>query len=169
MLKLKYQNYLITPLFLVSIFLLIPIINIVKITLNFKPEELISTNEQNFSYEIYSYENKLIRKLSRKYDISNDKEIIPNLVKNAFISGEDKRFMYHHGIDLIGLFRALRNNFQSGSIREGGSTITQQVARIIFLNNDFNIKRKIKESIISIILDLKYQKNQILKLYLNNL
>ena len=169
MLKFKHQIYLVTPLFLVFIFILIPVINIIKITLSFKPENLITKNDQNYSYEIYSYDNKLIRKLSRKYDVLNDKEIIPVQVKNAFISGEDKRFMYHHGIDLIGLFRAIRNNFESGYIREGGSTITQQVARIIFLNNDLNIKRKIKEVMISIILDFKYQKNQILKLYLNNL
>ena len=169
MLKFKHKNFVLTPLFVVFIFLLFPLLSIIKITLNFKPQEIITNNDLNYSYEIYSSDNKLIRKLSRKYDVSDDSDIIPRLVRNAFISGEDKRFMSHNGIDIIGLFRAFKNNFQSGYIREGGSTITQQVARIIFLNNDLNIKRKIKELIISLILEFKYSKNNILKLYLNNL
>ncbi|MBK16839.1 MAG: penicillin-binding protein [Prochlorococcus sp. SP3034] len=169
MLKLKQRKYLLTPLFLFFIILLFPLINIIKITTKFKPENLIHKDNLNYSYEIYSSDNKLINKLSRKYDVLNDSEIIPTLIKNAFISGEDKRFMYHNGIDLMGLLRAFKNNLESGYIREGGSTITQQVSRIIFLNNDLNIKRKIKELIISLILDFKYSKSYILKLYLNNI
>ena len=153
----------------VAIYLLLPLINLIKFTLDFKPENLISKDSLNYSYEIYTSDNRLISKLSQKFDINDVKQKIPFNLKNAFISGEDKRFLYHNGVDFIGLFRAFRNNFQSGYIKEGGSTITQQVARIIFLNNDLNLKRKLKEVLISLILDLKYDKDKILKLYLNNI
>ena len=72
-------------------------------------------------------------------------------------------------MDLIGLSRALMSNIKSGYLKEGGSTITQQVARLIFLNNDISFQRKIKEILISLILDFRYSKDQILKLYLNNI
>ena len=75
----------------------------------------------------------------------------------------------HNGIDLKSISRALIQNIRSGYVKEGGSTITQQVARILFLNNDLNIHRKIKEIFLSLILEFKYNKNQILKLYLNNI
>tara|TARA_B100000614_G_scaffold42519_1_gene35416 strand:+ start:1264 stop:3045 length:1782 start_codon:yes stop_codon:yes gene_type:complete len=169
LLNFKQKIYLSAPLLVILIILLFPIINLIKVTLNFKPEELISKDSLPYSYEIYTSDNKIISKLSSKFDIYDDKQKIPQALKDAFISAEDKRFMHHNGIDLIGLLRAFHNNFQTGYIVEGGSTITQQVARIIFLNNDFNIKRKIKEVLISIILDLKFQKDQILKLYLNNI
>ena len=169
MLKFKHKIYFATPLFLVSIILLVPLFNLLKVTLDFKPKNLIPKDSLPYSYEIYTSDNKIISKLSRKFDIYDDKQKISQALKNAFISGEDKRFMYHNGLDLKGLFRAFVNNFQTGYIVEGGSTITQQVARLIFLNNDLNFKRKIKEIFISIILDLKFEKDQILKLYLNNI
>ena len=169
MLKFKQKIYLSTPLLVVTIFLLLPLINLIKDTLSFKPETLIPHDSLNYSYEIYSVDNKLIKRLSKKFDLFDKNEKIPQALINAFISSEDKRFMSHNGFDFRGSTRAFLNNFQSGYIREGGSTITQQVARILFLNNEKNLKRKLKEIIISIILDLKYDKKQILKLYLNNI
>ena len=169
MLKFRHKIYISAPLFLLLTILLLPLINLIRLTLNFKPETLISKDSISYSYEIYTSDNKIISKSSSKFDIYDEKQKISEALKNAFISGEDKRFMYHIGIDLIGLLRAFRKNFKTGYIVEGGSTITQQVARLIFLNNDLNFKRKIKEILISIILDLKFNKDQILKLYLNNI
>jgi len=91
------------------------------------------------------------------------------LLKHSFISSEDKRFYKHNGLDLKSISRALFQNFRSGYVKEGGSTITQQVARLLFLNNDVSFQRKIKEIFLSLILEFKYNKNQILKLYLNNI
>ena len=122
-----------------------------------------------YSYEIYYTDDQILRKLSRKFDIYEEKEKVPEIIKNGFIASEDRRFLNHDGIDLIGLSRALYRNFQSGYIKEGGSTITQQVSRIIFLNNNLTFNRKIKELIIAMIIDRKYSKNQILKMYLNNI
>ena len=72
---------------------------------------------------------------------SDNTNTIPFFLKYSFISGEDKRFFNHNGIDLIGLSRAFISNIQSGYFKEGGSTITQQVARLIFLNNDLSFQR----------------------------
>ena len=123
----------------------------------------------NYSYVISSSDNKILSKLSRKFDIENSQNLIPLFLKNAFISSEDKRFYKHNGIDLKSISRAIFQNIRSGYVKEGGSTITQQVARILFLNNDLNIQRKIKEIFLSLILEFKYDKQQIFKLYLNNI
>ena len=166
--NLKKNFLLITPPVICIIWLTFFIANLIRITLNYDPkdrEDFIN----KFSYEIYDSQNKIISKLSHKFDIKDNEDKIPNLVKNAFISAEDKRFFNHIGIDIIGSSRAFIKNIQSGYIREGGSTITQQLSRQIFLNNDISFKRKIKEGVISIIIDLKYSKKQILKMYLNNI
>ena len=123
----------------------------------------------NYSYVISSSDNKILSKLSRKFEIENSKHKIPFFLKHSFISSEDKRFYKHNGIDLKSISRALIQNIRSGYVKEGGSTITQQVARLLFLNNDLSFQRKIKEIFISLILEFRYNKNQILKLYLNNI
>ena len=114
-------------------------------------------------------DNKILSKLSRKFGVDNSQQKIPFLIKHSFISSEDKRFYKHNGIDLKSISRAVFQNIRSGYVKEGGSTITQQVARILFLNNDLSFQRKIKEIFISLILEIKYDKKQILKLYLNNI
>ncbi len=165
----KYKYLIFTPSILIFLSIFFPVFNLIRITLNFDPLKFNNSKSRNYSYEILSSDNKIIRKLSRKFDVLDNKKSIPFFLKYSFISGEDKRFFDHNGIDLIGLSRAFFNNLRSGYFKEGGSTITQQVARLIFLNNDLSIQRKIKEIIISLSLDLKYSKNQILKLYLNNI
>ena len=149
--------------------ILFPIINIIITTLKFDPSKNDLSKEPKYSYLILSSDDKVLSKLSRKFEINNNKHKIPFLIKYSFISAEDKRFLKHNGIDLIGLSRAFISNLKSGYLKEGGSTITQQVARLIFLNNDISFQRKIKEILISLILDFRYSKDQILKLYLNNI
>jgi penicillin-binding protein 1A len=92
---------------------------------------------------------------------------IPGHVKKAFISVEDIRFYYHPGVDLIGIFRALWHDIRAGGIVEGGSTITQQLARMLFLASDKSLKRKINEAVLSIQIERQYTKDEILGLYLN--
>ena len=127
------------------------------------------SRKTKYSYVISSSDNKILSKLSRKFEIDNRKHKIPLFLKHSFISSEDKRFYKHNGIDLKSILRALIQNIRSGYVKEGGSTITQQVARLLFLNNDLSFQRKIKEIFISLILEFRYNKNQILKLYLNNI
>ena len=165
----KYKYFIFIPSIFIFFVVFSPIFNLIRITLNFDPLKINNSNSINYSYEIISTDNKILSKLSRKFDVLDNQNLIPFFLKYAFISAEDKRFFNHNGIDLIGLSRAFISNIQSGYFKEGGSTITQQVARLIFLNNDLSFQRKIKEIIISLVLDLKYSKNQILKLYLNNI
>ena len=169
MLKFKLKFLIITPSIFIFFWLLFLLSNIIQLTLSFNPQKNYKSNQNAFSYVINYSNNKSLSKLSKKFNVFDEKEEVPYLIKNAFISSEDKRFLNHSGIDLIGLSRAFFINFKNRSIKEGGSTITQQVSRLIFLNNDLSISRKIKELIISIILDFKFSKNQILKIYINNI
>ncbi len=138
-------------------------------TLKFDLTKKKGSRITNYSYVILSSNNKILSKLSRKFEIDNSKHKIPFFLKHSFISSEDKRFFKHNGIDLKSISRALIQNIRSGYVKEGGSTITQQVARLLFLNNDVSFQRKIKEIFLSLILEFRYNKNQILKLYLNNI
>ena len=167
MLRFKHIILLISPTLFIFLGLFF-ISNLIKNNFNYEPNDNYKSGN-NFSYKIYYTKSKILSKLSRKFNIENEKDKIPELIKYAFISAEDRRFLKHNGVDIFGSARAFINNIRSGYIREGGSTITQQASRLIFLNNDLNVKRKIKEIIISIIMDYKYSKNQILKIYLNEI
>ncbi len=145
------------------------IFSLIFTTLKFDVSKKKGSGISNYSYVISSSDNKIISKLSRKFEVLNSKQKIPFFLKHSFITSEDKRFYKHNGIDLKSISRALIQNIRSGYVKEGGSTITQQVARLLFLNNNVSFQRKIKEIFISLILELRYDKNQILKLYLNNI
>ena len=145
------------------------IYSLIFTTFKFEISKNKRSRSTNYSYVITSSDNKILSKLSRKFEINNRQHKIPFFLKHAFISSEDKRFYQHKGIDLKSISRALFQNIRSGFVKEGGSTITQQVARLIFLNNDLSFQRKIKEIFISLILEFRYDKNQILKLYFNNI
>ncbi|RMG59420.1 MAG: hypothetical protein D6713_05475 [Deltaproteobacteria bacterium] len=93
-------------------------------------------------------------------------EISPHLVK-AVIAAEDRRFYQHHGIDPRAIARALVKDVASMSFREGGSTITQQLARNFFLSFRKSLLRKFQEALIALLLEARFSKNKILELYLN--
>ncbi len=93
---------------------------------------------------------------------------MPLLVKNAFVAAEDRRFYEHKGVDLWGISRALVTNFRKKKIIEGGSTITQQLARTIFLSQDKSLTRKLKEAALAYKLERQMSKDEILEQYLNN-
>lgn len=92
---------------------------------------------------------------------------IPPEMRAAMISTEDRRFRSHIGVDPIGIARSIAVRIKTGHWRQGGSTITQQLARNIFLTNSRNFGRKIKEAILALALERKFSKDQILELYLN--
>jgi len=94
-------------------------------------------------------------------------EDMPEHLVNAFVAVEDHRFYQHRGIDLLSLGRALLANFHMGDITQGGSTITQQLARNIFLNLDQTMTRKIAEMSIALQLERRYDKDEILEMYIN--
>ncbi|HJP67995.1 MAG TPA: PBP1A family penicillin-binding protein [Sphingomicrobium sp.] len=92
---------------------------------------------------------------------------IPAEMRAAMISTEDRRFRSHIGVDPVGIARSLEVRVQTGHWRQGGSTITQQLARNIFLTNNRTFGRKLKEAVLALALERKFSKDQILELYLN--
>lgn len=92
---------------------------------------------------------------------------MPAMVKNAFIAIEDERFYSHPGVDMIGIIRALVKDIMAGGIVEGGSTITQQLAKMLFLKPERSIARKFKEAVLSAQIERRYTKDEILGMYLN--
>lgn len=121
----------------------------------------------NTSSELVDLDGNTITKIyveNREYVEITD---IPDSVRNAFIAVEDKRFYEHTGIDLRAIGRALYRDLLAGGKVEGGSTITQQLAKNVFLTQDKTLLRKTKEAIIAINLERKYPKDKILEMYLN--
>ncbi|WP_328702939.1 transglycosylase domain-containing protein [Arenibaculum pallidiluteum] len=93
-------------------------------------------------------------------------ELPPHLIE-AVIATEDRRFYYHFGIDPIGLARAAWTNWRAGQVLQGGSTITQQLAKNLFLSPDRTLKRKVQEAMLAVWLEATYSKDEILGAYLN--
>jgi len=92
---------------------------------------------------------------------------LPAYLPKAFIAIEDRRFYSHWGVDPYGVARALTRNLTGGATMQGGSTLTQQLAKNLFLTQERTISRKIQEAILALWLEHKYSKEQILELYLN--
>lgn len=98
-----------------------------------------------------------------------DYEQIPPHVINAVIAIEDHRFYEHPGVDYIGIFRALFRNLKAGEIVEGGSTITQQLTKNVFLTHEQTFKRKIEEFFLAQKIERTYSKEKIMEMYLNQI
>jgi penicillin-binding protein 1B len=94
---------------------------------------------------------------------------IPKDLRNAVISIEDRHFYDHHGVDFKGIIRAMVKNFQVGRVAQGGSTITQQLIKNMFLTTERSFVRKIKEAILAPVLELTLTKDKIFELYLNEI
>jgi penicillin-binding protein 1A len=92
---------------------------------------------------------------------------LPPYLPKAFVAIEDKRFYDHHGVDPLGISRALLRDVTGGGTIEGGSTLTQQLAKNLFLTQERTLSRKIQEAILAFWLERRYSKDQILELYLN--
>ena len=93
----------------------------------------------------------------------------PLLLIDALILTEDRRFYDHHGINPVGIIRALITNIRAGQTVQGGSTLTQQLVKNLFLSSERTITRKANEALMSLLLDWRYDKNRILETYLNEI
>src|SRR4030095_3733548 len=94
---------------------------------------------------------------------------IPKALQDAVIATEDARFYSHWGVDPMGVARAIYQNFRHGRIVEGGSTITQQLAKVLFLTPDKSLDRKLKEAVLAMELERRYPKDRLLGMYLNQI
>lgn len=94
---------------------------------------------------------------------------LPDHVKTAFLAAEDAGFFEHRGLNYLGLLRAIAHNLRSGGVRQGGSTITQQVVKNVLLSSQRTYERKIKETILAFRIERELTKEQILEIYLNQI
>ena len=155
---------------LVIVRVAVPVASMYKQAIEFVEESDASTFKAEQTSIVYDANGNEIKKLKGTKDVHYlEYDDIPDAAKLAIISVEDKNFTSHRGIDIEGIARAVLSLIRNkGEITMGGSTITQQLARNIFLNFETTYSRKIQEMFIAVALEQKYSKEQILEFYLNN-
>jgi len=118
---------------------------------------------------IFSRDGRLMAQIGEKRRTPASYDEIPEIVVNAFLAAEDDRFFEHPGFDYQGITRAVINLVLTGSRSQGGSTITQQLARVYFLTRERSFVRKAKELILAVQIESEFSKQEILTLYLNKI
>jgi penicillin-binding protein 1A len=118
---------------------------------------------------IYSRDGKLIQSIGEQRRIPVRYEQLPPKLVQAFLATEDDRFFRHHGVDWQGILRAAVANLKAGGIRQGASTITMQVSRDMFLTPRRDMKRKMSEIYISLLMEAEFSKEEIFSLYVNKI
>ncbi|MCO4319560.1 penicillin-binding protein 1A [Phyllobacterium sp. 21LDTY02-6] len=144
---------------------------VVNISKDLPDYEVLSKYEPPVMTRVHSADGQLMSEFARERRLYLPIQAVPDRVKAAFISAEDKNFYQHPGVDISGLARAVVTNLQNWGSRRpvGASTITQQVAKNFLLTNDQTIGRKVKEAILSFRIEQAYSKDRILELYLNEI
>lgn len=130
-------------------------------------EDYFRSTETSIIYDINGQEITSISGMKELYYVED--ENIPEVLKKAFVSVEDQDFYSHHGIDFSAIVRAYIANMRNETIVEGASTITQQLAKNVFLSNDVTWERKITEMFIAVNLEEQFSKSEILEFYINNI
>ena len=131
--------------------------------------EYLQNYKPPLTTKIYSWDGKVIGELFRERRDYIQIEKIPEHVINAFIASEDANFFQHKGVNLKSLIRATFKNIEAGGFVQGGSTITQQLAKMLLLSPEKKISRKIKEIFLALKIEKGMSKQKILELYLNHL
>jgi len=117
--------------------------------------------------EVYADDGQVIGSFALERRIVVTRDQIPKVVEDAIVSVEDQNFRDHWGIDLYGVARATMKNIMAGRVKEGGSTLTQQLSKNLFLTPERSFRRKIQEAMLAIQIERNYTKDQILTLYCN--
>ena len=143
-----------------------------KVSQDLPDYEVLAKYEPPVMTRIHADDGRLIAEYARQRRIYVPITAVPDRVKEAFLSAEDKNFYQHGGLDIQGIIRAVITNLsaaQSGGRQVGASTITQQVAKNFLLTREQNYERKLKEAILAIRIERAFTKDQILELYLNEI
>lgn len=122
----------------------------------------------NIVTKIYSADDEIIKTFTAYTYEKIELKDIPENLKKALIATEDKNFYRHHGYDLAGIVRSTIQNVIAGHTVQGASTLTQQLARVLFLNNERTFDRKLKELFVAARIEKTISKDQILEMYMNN-
>ena len=134
---------------------------------NTSTEETFRASQTSVVYDVNGKEISVVKGEKDSYYLTYDN--IPEGVKAAIVSIEDKKFYKHRGVDFKAIVRAGVAMLRNQKITQGGSTITQQLARTVFLSNEKTWERKVEEMFIAAGLERRYSKKQILEFYLNNI
>src|SRR5688572_21029603 len=148
---------------------LIALIVAVIIAMNSLPSyrELVRRDDLGQMIRVHSADGAVMVSLGPSFGEWLPYSQIPDVMKEAMIAVEDRRFRYHPGVDPIGIARGIKVSFERDDMVRGVSTIPQQLARNIFLTKDRSFGRKVREAILALALERRFSKNQILELYLN--
>jgi penicillin-binding protein 1A len=130
-------------------------------------DELVRRNDLGQMIRVHAADGSVLVSMGPSFGEWLSKDEIPPIMKEAMVAVEDKRFHRHPGVDPIGMARAVSVRVTKGRWTQGASTITQQLARNIFLTNNRTFSRKIREAILALALERRFSKDQILELYLN--
>ncbi len=148
---------------------LIALVVAVTVAMNSLPsyQELVRRDDLGQMIRVRAADGSVIVSLGPSFGQWLRYDEIPPIMRDAMIAVEDRRFRMHPGVDVLGIGRAVMVRVERGRWVQGGSTITQQLARNIFLTNSRTFGRKIREGILALALERRFSKDQILELYLN--
>lgn len=133
------------------------------------PARALEESAPSVGTKVYADDDELLTEFQPEKRIFVPLQQIPPHLRNAVIAVEDARFYSHFGVDLRGILRAAYANVRHGRVVEGGSTITQQLAKVLFLTPDRSFSRKVKEALLAVELERRYSKDRLLELYLNQI
>ena len=152
-----------------SILALIALVVAVGVAMNSLPsyQELVRRDDLGQMIRVRAADGTVVLALGPSFGEWLSYQEIPPVMKDAMIAVEDRRYRSHPGVDPIGFARAVKVRIDRGRWSQGGSTITQQLARNIFLTNTRTFGRKVREAILALALERRFSKDQILELYLN--
>ncbi len=162
----------ITILLVFFLFIGISVLGIIKYTSDLPDYKQLREYTPSIISRLYTGDGSLLAEFSAQKRIFVPNSSIPNLVKNAFISAEDKNFYEHNGLDFLSISKAFIINIKNiykGKRLIGASTITQQVAKNFLLSNEVSLERKIREALLSLRIERILSKDRILELYLNEI
>ena len=166
------SSFLSTCFFFAVIAFVVVITTVWQISQELPEHRQLEKYEPGVTTRLYAGDGQLMMEYAAEKRLFVPEDKIPALVKQAFISAEDKYFYSHFGIDFLGITRAILINIKnlgSGRRPTGASTITQQVAKNFLLSSELSYKRKIKEALLAIKIEQAFSKQHILELYLNEI
>lgn len=129
----------------------------------------LETFEPSLKTQVFADDGSIIGELYEQNRVLIPLDQIPQHLTDAIIAVEDRKFYSHWGIDMFGIMRAALKNLAAGRIVQGASTITQQLARNLFVMFDVSVSRKVKEMILALKIERTYSKDEILEMYLNQI
>jgi penicillin-binding protein 1A len=131
--------------------------------------EALEQYKPSITSRVYSGGNRLIAEFFTENRTPITLSDMPDMMIKALIATEDSRFFHHHGLDFRGIARALYRNIRAKKVLEGGSSLTQQLAKILFLTPERSYTRKLKEMVLALRIEQRYTKQEILMFYLNQI